>query len=636
MKYLYRLLRVFAALCLVWTSPVWSAEPLDDANPAVRMERENGAIHLIWKADTPGTIPLREGRGADFGATDRSGVSLGNVIGRDFWQHGLTVALVVQPTTLEQWRMPLCSKWISEDGLRAFELGLSREGRPYWQVSASGNADAQRKWIEGRHGLLPGECYALAAVFDPGKRMAIYVNGHLSAELTELVPGGIGDNSTPLILGGRSDGRALADAVLGDVWFYPTALDEADIRKWGKQMTLAMEPLDVRSDWERAVLADEQALPPVRALTHGPGPHWFGYYDKFQTDPTDRYVLSLEADFDLRVPEPEDVARIGMIDTRDGDRWIPLTETGAWNFQQGCMLQWRPGSDREILFNDREGDRFVCRVMDVKTREIRTLPLAIDQVHPDGKLATCQNFARAGALRRVVGYAVHDPAQYRQVAQPDDDGIWTMDLDTGEHQLVVSVARVAQIPYPEQKPTDRLYVAHTRWSPDGKRFLFFNRGDTIDSRITTINADGTDLRVVTYQASHYAWMDPLHLLIEIPRRGGFFVFKDDGSMQSELYLAAPPGHHQLLPGDEWMLSDTVPQGADRVQYVYLFNRKSGRIISIGHFPQPREYAGDVRCDNHPRYSRDGAKVIIDSAHGGTRQMYMIDISGIVKAPASGG
>jgi hypothetical protein len=37
--------------------------------------------------------------------------------------------------------------------------------------------------------------------------------------------------------------------------------------------------------------SDEGSLPPVRVITQGPKHHWFGYYDKLQFDPSNRYVL---------------------------------------------------------------------------------------------------------------------------------------------------------------------------------------------------------------------------------------------------------------------------------------------------------------------------------------------------------
>src|SRR5262245_65693612 len=101
-----------------------------------------------------------------------------------------------------------------------------------------------------------------------------------------------------------------------------------------------------------AKAADE--LPPVRAITRGPRFHWFGYYDKLQLDPSSRHVLGMEVSFEHRLPEPAEPVKIGMIDTADGDRWTELGESFAWCWQQGCMLQWLPGSDRHVVWNDRD------------------------------------------------------------------------------------------------------------------------------------------------------------------------------------------------------------------------------------------------------------------------------------------
>jgi len=133
-----------------------------------------------------------------------------------------------------------------------------------------------------------------------------------------------------------------------------------------------------------------QNLPPVRAITRGPKFHWFSYYDKLQFDPTCRYVLGMEVDFEHRSPKPDDVIRIGMIDLKDRDRWTHLGETRAWGWQQGCMLQWRPGSKNEIMWNDRQGGRFVSHILDplkVDTGKKRTLPHPFYTVSPDGRTA---------------------------------------------------------------------------------------------------------------------------------------------------------------------------------------------------------------------------------------------------------
>jgi hypothetical protein len=100
----------------------------------------------------------------------------------------------------------------------------------------------------------------------------------------------------------------------------------------------------------------------IRPITRGPKFHWRGYYDKFLFSADDRFVLANEVDFEGRTPTKADSIRVGMVDTQDGDRWIDLGGSNAWNWQQGCMLQWVPGSDRDVAWNDREGGQFVTRV----------------------------------------------------------------------------------------------------------------------------------------------------------------------------------------------------------------------------------------------------------------------------------
>ena len=78
----------------------------------------------------------------------------------------------------------------------------------------------------------------------------------------------------------------------------------------------------------RASLGNEgpqsDQLPPVRTITRGPQHHWFGYYDKREFDPTNRFVLSNQVDFEGRTPTADDVIRVGMIDTANNDQWIEL------------------------------------------------------------------------------------------------------------------------------------------------------------------------------------------------------------------------------------------------------------------------------------------------------------------------
>lgn len=134
----------------------------------------------------------------------------------------------------------------------------------------------------------------------------------------------------------------------------------------------------------------------VRPITGPPGYHWYGCYDKLEFDPTGRYVLALRVDFEGRHAEAEDAVEVGMIDLADGDRWTRLGESRAWSWQHGCMLTWLPGSSSQVIWNDREGDRFVSRIHDLADGQSRILPMPIYALCPDGRLAVFDSAHNGG------------------------------------------------------------------------------------------------------------------------------------------------------------------------------------------------------------------------------------------------
>jgi hypothetical protein len=402
----------------------------------------------------------------------------------------------------------------------------------------------------------------------------------------------------------------------------------------------------------RTRAANANDLPPVRTITRGPGHHWFGYYDKREFDPSNRYVLSNEVAFEHRTPTADDTIRVGMIDTAEGDRWMPLGRSRAWGWQQGCMLQWRPRSTSEVVWNDRDGDRHVCRIMEVTTNKIRTLPRPIYTLSNDGRWAITADFSRIQRMRPGYGYVGLDDPCHDDRA-PRDSGVWKMDLDTGQAELIFSLADAAAIDHNGQSLKGNWhYFNHLLINPDDSRFIVLHRwrkstGAGADAeptggfttRMFTVAMDGSERYIVdpSGHTSHFIWRDPDHICAWTRPEGkkaAFYLFKDqtrevrivgDGVMTVN-------GHNTYLPGqdNQWILNDTYPQGSAREQTPYLFHKPTGRRFDLGHFPSPPEYRGEWRCDLHPRASNDGLTVAIDSPHGGSgRQVHLIDVRGIV-------
>jgi hypothetical protein len=384
-----------------------------------------------------------------------------------------------------------------------------------------------------------------------------------------------------------------------------------------------------------------EAHAPVRTITRGPKHHWFAYYDKLQFDPAQRYVLGMEVDFEHRSPKADDEIRIGMVDLEDGDRWIELGATKAWSWQQGCMLQWIPGSDSKILWNDRDGDHFVCHILDVKSGAQRTVPHAIYALSPDGKTAVSTDFRRLNDTRPGYGY-VGIPDPNADILAPEDSGIFRVDLESGEARLLHSYTEIAAIPHHNDISGAKHWFNHLLVNQDGTRFIFLHRWRPKDSnrwftRMLTTNMEGSDVRVVNPHdmTSHFIWRDPQHILAwaNHPAQGNaFYVFADktDGMVESiGKEIMTRDGHCNYLPGNEWIVNDTYPD-QDRMQTVYLYHISTGETKTLKKFHSPPEYTGEWRVDTHPRVSPRGDLLCIDSPHTGAgRQMHLIDVSGVV-------
>lgn len=305
------------------------------------------------------------------------------------------------------------------------------------------------------------------------------------------------------------------------------------------------------------------------------------------------------------------------------------------------MLQWLGGGAVELIYNVFRDGRYGSVVRDVKDGKTRRLPLPIYAVSRDGRQAVTLDFDRLHRLRPGYGYCVA-PEEGASDPAPADRGIRRMEMGTGESRLIIPIARAAA-----EKPDDRFRGAHhwfnhLEFNPSGTRFIFLHRWRAPEAtsrftRLYTARPDGSDLRLHADagMVSHFAWRDDRTILAwaRVAGKGDRFFLFDVESGATETVgegVLTQDGHCSYSPDDRWILTDTYPD-ARRLHTLILYRIADGRRVDIGRFLEPPASTGPWRCDLHPRWSRDGAKVSIDSTHeGGHRQVYEVDVGSITR------
>jgi hypothetical protein len=309
--------------------------------------------------------------------------------------------------------------------------------------------------------------------------------------------------------------------------------------------------------------------------------------------------------------------------------------------QQGCMLQWLPTEpDRKIIYNDREGDQFISVILDIHTGERRTLPLPVYSVSRSGQFAVSLNFSRLRRWRPVTGYAGRQDPVAEKLC-PSDDGIYWMDLTTGEHRLTLSLEQIAAFEHKASMEGVEHWVEHLVLNTNDTRFFFIHRWRPNNqpnywlTRLLSANPDGSGLKCVTDHdyASHMDWKNEDEILVWARRHeiGDRFYLINDRTADIAVYgedILTKDGHCSYSPNREWLLVDM--KNGDVFIKVLLIRVADGHRYDVGNFYSPPELRGDVRCDLHPRWNRDGSQVCIDSAHEGTRQIYVLDVAELTK------
>ena len=374
----------------------------------------------------------------------------------------------------------------------------------------------------------------------------------------------------------------------------------------------------------------------IKRITKDGGHYFYGYYDLPFLSRDGRYHLCHKVSFIDRMPTENDVAIIGMIDLQNNNEFIPLSQTTAWNFQQGSFLQWHPTEENKIIYNVRTGNTYGAEILDVKTGEIKKLSMPVATVSPNGKYAISINFSRMFNFRPGYGYAGFKDENF-DIKAPKNDGIFLIDLETGASKLVLPISDLKGFLKTKNSlvADGKILVNHINFNTDGSRFVSlvrtFATGEN-EWRTATVtgNFDGTDLYLLSdyKQASHYYWKNEAELLIWATHTDGtkLYLLKD----KSEEFIAfnddcfKPDGHCSYSKDKNFILYDSYPD-PDECRHLFVYDVNTKEKIFADKFKTIIPCTLDIRCDLHPRFIGNTKNVSFDSTHEGFRGIYIVEM-----------
>ena len=387
--------------------------------------------------------------------------------------------------------------------------------------------------------------------------------------------------------------------------------------------------------------------PVVKQITVGPLHHFFGYIGHVGNTPwnaSGRYMVLLRTTFQDRMPEPVDKADIVLLDTQNNYAMEKIEVSGAWNPQQGAMLYWNPEKpETQFFFNDRdpETQHVFCVLYDLETRSrvreyrFEDTPIGNSGVAQQGGYFLGLNYGRLDKLRKVTGYGgAYDWTD--GVLAPENDGVFKVNINTGEKTLLVSFATMADLLRDDLPHIDTagLFINHTLWSRSDERILIYVRGNwkprpkgTIRvNEFLSLHDDGSHLvRHETFPGGHPEWGPNNTLIGALDRRQ--IVYDVDSkkvvrTLGDRDIFPNPEGDIALSPDGNWLVNG---YGQKRDTTYVLYNMEDGSHFTTPTVSRGLYQSGDVRLDPAPCWRRDSKAIAVPAlAEDNTRQTFIIE------------
>ncbi len=374
---------------------------------------------------------------------------------------------------------------------------------------------------------------------------------------------------------------------------------------------------------------------------------FFGFHDHTPFSPDGRMLLSNRYSIGLRMPGKNDKLEVGYFHGETYSQWNKIDSTIAWNWQQGCKLQW-VGQSSACIYNDFVKGKYISKIHDIKTGKVTEIPYPISSVSSDGKWAVGYSFERVERYFPGYGYSQKENEPQIRCKIPDQSWLYLVNLESGERKNLFDIAKLAHY-RPENGSLENWhFFSHALFGPTSERIAFLHRWvpeDTRDlgSRLFSCDLNGENLHLFQTKklVSHIGWRNSKEIVAycRLPDgRDRYVLFNDKSSDEGRVLgegFFSSDGHPSFSTDGRWMLTDTYPDRFRR-RFLILYDIWRQKRYDLAMLYSPRDYAGSlvtgaIRCDLHPRWNRDNTMICFDSAHTGIRSLCTITLGDSVSS-----
>lgn len=407
---------------------------------------------------------------------------------------------------------------------------------------------------------------------------------------------------------------------------------------------------------------------------------WFGYYNYDVINYDGRRMLCNRASFDGRAISTNDTLELGWYGLNDG-KWNNIGETNSFNWPQGAMLQWLPGSISEVIYNRAQNGHFQSVIYNTDTKEERIIESPVYCVHPSGDYAITLNYERSYWCRAYHYQSIVNEKYNVRIA--NDDGVFKVDLHDGTSKRIIDIKDIVKLDSIPSFQTCKHWLEHVMLNPTGNRLALLHRFTTADgygTRIITARTDGTELAVVEgwkdHDYSHLGWIDddsfviysvvrlspytfscadnrtgeskknkqPISIKIKksvrniIPprlidllrgRKKGYDVFRVNNSQfqytrSFNQSIFCIDGHPSFTADGRYMITDTYPDNKGYRKLI-IYDTLEDNSYIVGRFFSPLRRT-PAACDLHPKLCFHDSIIVVDTACSGKHRMFAFNIN----------